>query len=65
MKNDGRGEFNYDIFDVFCKNFCKCHNNNKMKCHPRPKEALPLGFFLMGLLAHVNCKTSQSQSTDA
>jgi hypothetical protein len=24
-KNDGGGEFNYDIFDIF-KNFCKGHS---------------------------------------
>jgi hypothetical protein len=25
-KNDGEGEFKYDIFLLYCKNFCKCHN---------------------------------------
>jgi hypothetical protein len=25
-ENNGGDEFNYDIFDILFKNFCKCHN---------------------------------------
>jgi hypothetical protein len=25
-ENDGGGEFKYEIFDIYDKNFCKCHN---------------------------------------
>jgi hypothetical protein len=25
-ENGGGGEFNYDIYWIYCRNFCKCHN---------------------------------------
>jgi hypothetical protein len=45
---DGGSEFNYDILDIYCKNFCKCHmysqHNNKKdliegKCVNRNRES--------------------------
>jgi hypothetical protein len=50
-ENDGGGAFKYDIFEIYCKNFCKCHKvpplstTIKKKKHTLYKGRKDLNYF--------------------